>query len=152
MGLYKIGDRVKVVHFDMLPDHLKSRAIGKLCGKVGTIEDERHSVGAQKSFYVVRFDGKRAASSVDFPEESLLHYSEAKEIMDGYSITITFDKTGAVARMYESGEDSLLREVATGKGAFIYKGRRGAVQAASYAMRMLLQKIEQEERKHGAVT
>ena len=152
MGLYKIGDRVKVVHFKMLPEHMKNKAVAKLCGKVGVIEDERHSVGAQKSFYLIRFEGKRTASTVDFPEESLLHYSEAKEILDGYSITITFDQTGAIARLYESGDEFLLREVASGKGAYIFKGKRGAVQAVSYAVRMILQKVEQEEKKHGAVT
>jgi hypothetical protein len=59
---FNIGDRIRIKAYDEMPVDIRTRASGRLCGKVGTVTDKLYSNSTGDFLYLVKLD--------DFDEES----------------------------------------------------------------------------------
>lgn len=143
---FKIGDRVKVNYYNELPDSLKNRSVGRLCGKSGKVVDKLWSVSKDCTVYKVLLDGKTVASSIDFTEDSISLIRLTLNKGESFKYEFDYCDNVVVAVLYE---DSILgkKEVARGHGHIIHEGVEGIAQAASYALKRIYYKISDKNMK-----
>lgn len=134
---FNIGERVRVKKYDDLPEAIKNKAMGKLCGKDGEIVDKLWSGAKGCYIYKIRFDGCGITSSVDFPTKSIDLISELDK--KTYTFTLEVLDNLVLARLFEGDEESKT-EIARAHGHIIHEGVVGITQAASYALKKIHQK------------
>lgn len=135
---FNIGDRVRVKPYDKLPEENKNRGVAKITGQDGVIVDKLWSGAKGVTIYKVQFDGSDAPSRTDFVAESLDLVSEL--LKNSYKFEFEFLENLVVARLYETTEDSKI-EIAKDHGHIFHEGYEGLVQAASYALKKMWQKM-----------
>jgi hypothetical protein len=137
---FNINDRVRVKKYDELPELMKNKGIGRLCGKDGEIVDKLWSGARGCYLYKIRFDGYSSDSSVDFVGKAIDLISEIDKKQYAYEFDY-LDKV-VVARLYEVGED-YKTEIAKAHGHIIHEGVVGISQAASYALKNINKKLSE---------
>jgi hypothetical protein len=137
-----IGDRVRIIAYDKLPEGIKNKGLAKNAGNEGEIVDIMYSSAKGCDVYRIRFDGFDRPSKTDFPEGSFDLVSELEA--PKYSYEFEYLENLVVARLYEVTEDSKT-EVAKGHGHIFHDGVIGIAQAASYALKKIYLKLEGEE-------
>lgn len=135
---FNIGDRVKVIGYNELPDYLKNRSVARLCGKEGEVVDKLWSVGRDCTVYKVLIDGKTRTSTIDFTEDVLIPIPVLAK--KSYQYEFQYLDNVVVAVLYEVGDD-YKTEVARGHGHLIHEGVEGIAQAASYALKRIYYSI-----------
>ena len=136
---FNIGDRVRVKNYDDLPEHMKTSARARLCGKCGEIIDKLWSGASESTIYKIHFDNKPMPSSINFTgtEFDLVPNIDKNE----YGYEFDFLDRVVVAILYKY-EDDIKTEVARGHGHIIHEGVAGIAQAASYATKKIWQHLE----------
>lgn len=133
MQEFKIGDRVRVKDYDDLPDEVKTRATGGLCGKEGVITDIIFSNAKKTLYYVLHLDGYDSPSGKMFTKQSI---ELAPERVISYRVDIqVLEKVVAAELVEVCGDDE--ETVARGHGHILHDGAEGIAQAASYACKKL---------------
>lgn len=132
---FNIGDRIKVKAYEDLPEMIRSKAIARMCNKVGTVVDKLFSEGVGEFLYSIKFD--------DF-EKSIklwtMDYLEAFKEDVRYDYEFDYLDNVVVARLYEiRGEEKT--EIGRGHGHIIHEGAIGVSQAASYALKRIFQDL-----------
>ena len=111
-----------------------------MCGKDGEIVDKLWSGAKGCTIYKIHFDGADRPSSVDFISQSIDLISELDK--KAYAYEFDYLDNVVVAKFYEIGEDHKT-EIARGHGHIIHEGAVGIAQAASYALKKIMQKISE---------
>lgn len=106
---FNIGDRIKVKAYEDLPEMIRSKAIARMCNKVGTVVDKLFSEGVGEFLYSIKFD--------DF-EKSIklwtMDYLEAFKEDVRYDYEFDYLDNVVVARLYEiRGEEKT--EIGSGR-------------------------------------
>ena len=140
---FKIGDRVKVNYYNELPDSLKNRSVGRLCGKSGKVVDKLWSVAKDCTVYKVLLDGKTVASYIDFTEDSISLIRLTLNKSESFKYEFDYCDNVVVAVLYEDS-DLGKKEVARGHGHIIHEGVEGIAQASSYALKMIYYKLSKQ--------
>ena len=135
---FKIGDRVKVISYEKLPEKIKSKGLARLAGRESEIVDVMYSNAKDCNVYKIHFDGFDRASNAVFPEGSFGLASEAPT----YTYEFEYLENLVVARLYELREDSKT-EIAKGHGHIFHDGVLGISQAASYALKKIYLALEE---------
>ena len=135
---FNIGERVRVKKFEDLPVQMKSRGMARLCGLDGEIVDKLWSGAKGCTVYRLQLDGATRPSSIDFPGKAIDLISELEK--KSYCYEFDYLDKVVVARFYEIGED-YKTEIARGHGHIIHEGEVGIAQAASYALKKILQNL-----------
>lgn len=138
---FNIGERVRIKHYDDLPEQMKNRGIARSCGKDGEIVDKLWSGAKGCTVYKILFDGTTRPSSIDFPAKAIDLISELCKKTYGYEFC--YLDNVVVAKFYEIGED-YKTEIARGHGHIIHEGEVGIAQAASYALKKIHQKLTEK--------
>lgn len=136
---HNIGDAVMVKDYDQLPEQLKKKAIGRLCGKRAVVVDKLWSDAKECTLYKLRIDGKDNPSTVEFPTQALERVDSVKQ----YQYEFSYLDNVVVAVLNEVG-DGYIREVARGHGHIIHDGVEGVAQAASYALKRIYLKVAEQ--------
>lgn len=124
--------------YNNIPESIRSRGTARLHGLKGTIIDRLYSESAGEYTYIVQFDGNDKPSIHRWLEGELWTLTPTVE----YSIEFTYAENLVVARLYELGDESKT-EISRGHGHIFHDGALGIAQAASYAMKKLYQKLEE---------
>ncbi len=139
---FNIGDRVRIRGREDLPEPMKTKAISRITGMDGVIIDKMWSNARGCDIYKIHLDEYAVPSKVDFLEGSFDLISELEQA------TYTFEFENAenlvIARMYEVKGDHK-KMIARGHGHIFHDGALGIAQAASYALKKLYQKLEEDE-------
>ena len=135
MTKFQIGDRVRVRPYDELPDEVKSKSTGILCGKDGEIVDIVYSNAKKCLYYTIHLDGYDKPSAKLFTEDSIDLVPQ--EVPHTYRYDFDFLENVVVARLIEIDGDGNETEVARGHGHLIHDGTPGIAQAASYALKRI---------------
>ena len=135
MTKFNIGDRVRVRPYDELPDDVKSKSTGPLCGKDGEIVDIVYSNAKKCLYYTIHLDGYDKPSAKMFTEDSIDLIPE--EVPHTYRYDFDFLENVVVARLIEIDGDGNETEIAKGHGHLIHDGAPGIAQAASYALKRI---------------
>lgn len=138
---FNIGDRVRIKRYEDLPEEL-GRGCCKLCGKDGEVIDKLWSGAKSRTVYKIHLDGYDRPSSIDFPSNAIDLVSELDK--KTYSYEFEFLDKVVVARFYELGDD-YKTEIAKGHGHIIHDGEIGIAQAASYALKKILQNLNEKK-------
>ena len=130
---FYIGNRIKIKEYQAIPEQHRTRAIGRLCGAVGTVTDKLWSENDNGFVYRVHLDGYDRPSSKLWLQEHLDRYVEPS-----VEYKCEFDVTDdmVVAVLYETTDHSKV-EIARARGRIIYEGALGVAQAYSYALRRI---------------
>lgn len=134
---FKIGDRVKVKEYSDIPENYRTKGIARLHGKVGTVTDKLYSETNGDFLYRVHFDGYERPSNVLWTDKQL--YILIKKPIE-YKFEFETCDNVVVARFYEMEEGSKT-EIARGHGHIIHEGDLGIVQASSYALKKIYEKM-----------
>jgi hypothetical protein len=132
---FHIGDRIRVKAYKDLPEEKQSKGFARMAQKVGTVEDRMFSEKVGDFLYRIKFD--------DFEKSAKLYTAD---LLEPYSDNVTyyheFDylENVVVARFYEVRDD-VETEIARGHGHIIHEGAIGIAQAASYALKKILEKM-----------
>lgn len=133
MAEMSIGCRVRVNGFNEIMPEKRSPRVSMLCGKEGVIVDKMYSEKNGEFVFVVKFDSFDKDSSKLWTEDQL-------EVVESVvsEIDFKFDVVDnvVVCICTEDGE-----EVGRGHGHIIHEGRIGVVQAASYALKRLYERM-----------
>ena len=136
MKTFNIGDRIRVKEYNKIPEESRTKATGRLCGKIGTITDKLFSNSLRDFVYTIKFD--------EFNEESKKMWSA--DMLDAYSATIEnydfkFSAEGKklTLTIYKDG-----KEIGNGWSFIHYYGEYGVVQAASYALGVIASKMKED--------
>lgn len=86
--------------------------------------------------YLIEYDDERGTEIVD--EGNLEKFDNVT-----YDIKLEYLENLVVARLYEKHEDGWRDEIAKGHGHIFHDGALGIAQAASYALKKLYQKLEE---------
>lgn len=136
---FNIGDRVRIKRYEDLPESL-GRGCAKLCGKDGEIIDKLWSGANGCTVYKIHLDGYDRPSSIYFPSNAIDLVSELDK--KSYAYEFQYLDNVVVAKFYELGDD-YKEEIARGHGHIIHEGKIGIAQAASYALKKILQKLSE---------
>lgn len=142
MTKFNIGDRVRIRPYDELPDEVKSRATGPLCGKEGEVVDIVYSNAKHRLFYAIHLDGYDKPSAKMFTEESIEFVPEEVPVI--YRHDIEYLDNVVVARLIEIDGDGNETEIAKGHGHIMHDGALGIAQAASYALKRIYFSLSEE--------
>ena len=135
MNKFNIGDRVRIRPYDQLPEDVKSKSAGGLCGKEGEIVDIVFSNAKHKLFYVIHLDGFDKPSAKMFTEESIDFIPD--EVKVTYRHEFDYLENVVVARFIEIDGDGNETEIERAHGHIIHEGALGIAQAASYALKQI---------------
>lgn len=130
---FNIGDRVVVKEFEDIPSEGRTRAVAKFSGDIGTIKDKLFSEGVGEFVYVVHFDGYDKASLKMWRADHLTAYVEPKK---EYNLILDYADNVVVVIITEDG-----KEISRGHGHIIHEGSLGIVQAASYALKKIYERL-----------
>lgn len=133
--MFHIGDKVKIKTFDNMPDGFKSRAMGKLCESEAVIVDKLASEDIGKTVYFLKLDGKDTVSYVPFAEDCF-EKIDAKGV---YEFEVNVLDNIVIVRLLKDGE-----EVKKNHGHIIHDGDLGVIQAASYALKSMLCRMDDQ--------
>lgn len=124
---FNIGERVRVKS--------NSKRGARMVGSVGTVEDKMFSAKVGAFLYEINFDEFERSTKL-WSEEDLELYS------DNVTYYHEFDYLDnvVVARFYELRDD-VETEIARGHGHIIHEGAVGIAQAASYALKKILENL-----------
>lgn len=139
---FYIGDKVRVKPFDKIPEEIRSRGLGKSAGKEGEIVDIMNSVAKNRTVYKIHFDGDASCSRTEFTAEALDLIPDAEA--PTYTYEFEYLENLVVARLYEITGDSKT-EICKGHGHIFHDGILGIAQAASYALKKIYLKLEENE-------
>lgn len=105
------------------------------CGNIGTIVDKMYSQKDETHYYEVEFDDQSS-------ENSCLYKAEDLKLVDEKEYTYEFDylENVVVARLYEIN-DGEKTEISKGHGHILHDGVYGIAQAASYALKRILEDV-----------
>lgn len=126
---FKIGDKIKVIPYEELPEKRKSKGVARACGREGVIIDKLYSSKENRHIYRVQLETFNAPSSIDFTDDMLRFAGEGT--------TLTLKTT---IELYK-GDTRLKRSF----GRILYDGEYGIAQAASWAAKRLMRSYEEEE-------
>lgn len=133
MAEMSIGCRVRVKGFNEIMPEKRSPRVSMFYGKEGVIVDKMYSEKNGEFVFVVKFDSFDKDSSKLWTEDQL-------EVVESVvsEIDFKFDVVDnvVVCVCIEDGE-----EVGRGHGHIIHEGRIGVVQAASYALKRLYERM-----------
>lgn len=68
---FKIGDKIKVIPYEELPEKRKSKGVARACGREGVIIDKLYSSKENRHIYRVQLETFNAPSSIDFTDDML---------------------------------------------------------------------------------
>lgn len=128
-----IGDRVRVKEYKDIPEELRTKAVGRLSGEIGVIKDKLFSEAIGEWVYSVHFDSFEKASNKMWRADHLEVCIESKA---EYNFTFDITDNVVIAICTEDGE-----EIGRGHGHIIHEGSLGIVQAASYALKKIYEKM-----------
>ena len=132
---FHIGDRIRIKAYKDLPEEKQNKGFARMTQKLGTVEDRLFSESIGDFLYRIKFD--------DFERSTLLY---TQDLLEPYSDNVTyyheFDYLDnvVVARFYEVRDD-VETEIARGHGHIIHEGAVGIAQAASYALKKILENL-----------
>lgn len=138
---FNINDKVIIRDFTSLPERLRNRGIGKLCGKQGRVVNKLFSTANNDYVYIILFDGKDEPSSVMWVQEQL---SPIATDPIEYKVEVNVLENVVVVVLVEIIGDKKT-EIRRSHGHIIHDGAYGIVQAASYALRRLYFNYTEEE-------
>lgn len=116
---FQIGDKVGFVY----------------ASGTGIVKDKFRSVKGGNVYFVTLYDG----TEMFFPEDELKFIEKAV----AYTYEIEYLDNVVVARLYEV-KDDIKTELAIGHGHIMHEGALGVAQAASYALKRIYMKFEEE--------
>lgn len=135
MNKFNIGDRVRIRPYDELPDGVRTKSTGPLCGKDGEIVDIVYSNAKKCLYYTIHLDGYAQPSHKLFTEDCIDLIPEETPVT--YRYDFTYLDNMVVARLYEVDGAGNETEIAKGHGHLIHEGALGIAQAASYALKRI---------------
>jgi hypothetical protein len=141
---FNISDRVRVKAYEHLPPEVRSCAIGKVCGRDGEIVDKLWSAAQGRNIYRIKIDGALSCSTVDFTEDMIDLISELEKKTYKYEVEILNNLV--LVKLFECDEASKT-EIARAHGHIIHEGVVGVAQAASYAMKGIYIKAQENNFK-----
>lgn len=134
---FNIGDRILVRPYEDIPSESRTKAIGRLCGKKGTIVDKLFSGCFDGFVYIIKFDDFDITSKKMWTEDM---FYILKEIPVRYEYEFEYGEDTVVAKLYEvRGEEKT--EVESGIGRIIHDGVLGIAQASSYDLKKIYEKM-----------
>lgn len=140
---FSIGDRVRVKPYADLPDDVRTKGASALCGQDGEIVDIIYSNANHKLYYVLQFDGYSRPSTKMFTEDSIDFIPE--EVKPTYRYDFSFLENVVVASLIEIDGDGNETELAKAHGHHLHDGAYGIAQAASRALKKIMQEVQQNE-------
>lgn len=132
---FNIGDRIRIKEYDKMPVDNRTRATGRLCGKIGTITDKLFSNGLHDFLYIVKFDDFEVESKKMWSAEHLELY---RETIANYKFEFCADGKKLTATICKDG-----KEIGSGWSNIYYDGEYGIVQAASFAIGAIWNKMKE---------
>ena len=138
--IYNIGDRVVIRAYEDIPSESRTRAMGRLCGKKGTITDKLYSECFDGFVYAIKFDDFELTSKKLWTEDC---FNMLTEIPVRYEYEFDYLDNVVVAKFYEVKGDTKT-EIERGHGHIIHEGALGIAQASAYALKKIWQKMEDE--------
>jgi hypothetical protein len=135
MTKFNIGDRVRIRAYDELPEDVKTKSTGTLCGKEGEIVDIVFSNAKHRLFYTIHIDGYDKPSAKMFTEDSIEFIPEVEEYT--YRHEFEYLENVVVARFIQIDSQGNETEIGRAHGHIIHEGARGIAQAASYAIKQI---------------
>lgn len=136
--MYEIGQRVKIKEWDNLPEEHKYKGMAKVAGKCGTVVDAMHSTAANGTVYLVKLDDHKSVSTIHFAE-SVLEEEHEEIPMGEITFKINVLEGVVAAHMLEDG-----KMIKTGHGHILHDGVVGIAHAASYALKKIFVKLDEE--------
>lgn len=133
MGEMNIGCRVRVKGFNEIMPEKRSPRVSRLCGKEGVIVDKMYSEKNGEFVFVVKFDGFDDNSPKLWTED---HLEVVELSFSKFDFKFEVADNVVVCICTEDGE-----EVGRGHGHIIHEGRVGVVQAASYAIKRMYERM-----------
>ena len=137
---FNISDRIRVKDYEYLPQEVRSCAMGKVCGRDGEIVDKLWSAAQSRNIYRIKIDGALSCSTIDFTEEMIDLISEIEKKEYKYEVEVLNNLV--LVKLFECDEASKT-EVARAHGHIIHEGVVGVAQAASYAMKGIYIKAQE---------
>ena len=135
--IYNIGSRVIIRAYEDIPSESRTRAIGRLCGKKGTIVDKLYSECFDGFVYTIKFDDYDIPSKKMWTEDM---FYVLIDIPVRYEYKIDYLEDVVVAKFYEVKGD-VKTEIERGHGHIIHEGAMGIAHAASYALKKIFEKM-----------
>lgn len=68
---FKIGDKIKVIPYEELPEKRKNKGVARACGREGVIIDKLYSGKENRNIYKVQLQAFNAPSSISFTDDML---------------------------------------------------------------------------------
>lgn len=133
---FKIGDKIKVIPYEELPEKRKSKGVARACGREGVIIDKLYSSKESRYIYKVQLETFNAPSSIDFTDDMLRFAGGGTTL----TLKTTIESDGVAIELYK-GDTRLKRSF----GRLLYDGEYGIAQAASWAAKLLMRSYEEEE-------
>lgn len=133
---FKIGDKIKVIPYEELPEKGKSKGVARACGREGVIIDKLYSSKENRYIYKVQLETFNAPSSIDFTDDMLRFAGGGTTL----TLKATIESDGVAIELYK-GDTRLKRSF----GRLLYDGEYGVAQAASWAAKLLMRSYEEDE-------
>jgi hypothetical protein len=146
---FNIGDRIMVKEYEDIPQENKVKSAGddfrlfttrkaSLCGQHGEVVDRYYSEALGCYGYKLKFDGSPRPSLALFDGDSLIPEEQEEEA--GYHFEFDILENLVSARFYEDKGDKTSL-ICRGHGHIFHDGAVGVAQAASYALKRILEKL-----------
>jgi hypothetical protein len=147
---FNIGDRVRVKDYTEISDVNKAKVIkdrpylwnngkARVAGKEGVIVDKLYSEAHGRFIYFIHLDGYEKVSNAQFDGDSLELIDEEPTT---YCHEFEYLDNVVICRFYEIKGDHKT-EVMRGHGHIMHDGAYGIAQASSYALKKIMQKMEE---------
>ena len=133
---FNIGDKIKVISYEELPEKLKNKGVARACGREGVIIDKLYSSKENRYIYKVQLETFNAPSSIDFTDDML----RLAGVGTTFTLKATIESDGVTIELYK-GDTRLKRSF----GRLLYDGEYGVAQAASWAAKLLMRSYEEDE-------
>lgn len=133
MSELNIGCRVRVKEFTEIPSEKRSPKLSMLCLKEGEVIDKMYSEMGKDFLYIVKFDCYENKSSNLWTSDEL---ELVEEIIHDIDFKFEVADNVVICTAIEDGV-----EIGRGHGHIIHEGRIGVVQAASYALKRLYERM-----------
>ena len=133
---FNIGDKIKVISYEELPEKLKNKGVARTCRKEGVIIDKLYSSKENRYIYKVQLERFNAPSSIDFTDDML----RLAGVGTTFTLKATIESDGVTIELYK--DDTRLKR---GFGRLLYDGEYGVAQAASWAAKLLMRSYEGDE-------
>lgn len=133
-----IGDRVRVKEYTDIPEQARNKGIARLAGCEGEIIDKLVSSATRCTIYKLQLDDYSLPSKADFTEDTIEFVPEEDEPQ--YDYEFEYLENLVVARLYEINGDEKV-EIAKGHGHIFHDGVVGIAQASSYALKKILESV-----------